>query len=741
MMKRTGKTTQRVLRMLGSALLLTTLLGAPLSPAPAQAANLAWSDVRPPLTSDNDTNGADGYTALPAFGTTTHAVTVAPNGDLFTSGGTAGAQKVYRSTNGGKNWTVATVTEATAGTIIRHIVVSPDYPTDAFVGVVFSDGTQANTTGDNGFCWVTTWPTGPAGNIGTSSGDCLSFADGGVFLDVMLATIALSSDFNWSNGTGEVAIGGLQEAGPGSVYIAQVSALRDTASAADFLATGDATSGAGDITWSLAYSANEEPRALARLWLDVSAGQTYGEIQNAGAWSGTASAQILSSFGGVCSSTDGQVAFDDTYLLGGPIFAAVTCGGASIGGVYRFDGNSWTNKTVVDGDCNQDFTSLAVSGNASATVIVASVNLSNRVCRTTNEGSSWSDVEVDGGTAVCNDCRIDASGSVTRVAGHRSQPSTVYHTGTATLSGVAASTNGGAGWQDTGLTNLAYTVSSVRELDANRAFAVVAVGGVDAIFYTDTYGPGAGWQRVLRTSRTDLSFGPGLGDLGASGKAFARFTSAITNKILVTTNGGLAWKDALSPDPFENGPDSNELVVAEGIRSGLVAYAGGDKGHVAVTTDGGVNWTVLAKDFGEDIDEFDLTSDPLVFFVTGEDFGGANTVWITRDGGSTFTRIGDTPWGVGDGSIDVDISGYNAAAHTGWVLAVTGGDTSIDEVYRIALPIGDWQDLDLDVSWTSGLCFPTPGSGDGTGLLLWQNAASGGPKLFYTVHPFTGPPA
>jgi len=269
-----------VLRFAAAGLMLVTTFGPfPDAPRPvAEAKNLDWGDVRPPLTSDNDSFEGDGFTALPTFGTTTHAVAVAPNGDVFTSGGTAGSQKVYQSINGGKNWRSATITEATGATVVRQIVVSPDYPSDGFVGVMFSDGTAADAAGDNGFCWVTTWPTSTTANIGTSSGDCLSFADGGVFADVMLATVALSPDFNWSSGTGRIAIGGLQEAGATSAYVAQVSALKDTPAAADFIATVDTTSGAGDITWSLSYTADEEPIDLVRLWLDVSTSRTFGEI-------------------------------------------------------------------------------------------------------------------------------------------------------------------------------------------------------------------------------------------------------------------------------------------------------------------------------------------------------------------------------------------------------------------------------------------------------------------------------
>ena len=720
----------RALRVAAAGLMLATLAGplrdAPAQPPMAEAKNLQWGDVRPPLTSDNDSDESGGFFALPAFGTTTHAITVAPNGDVFVAGGTAGSQKVYQSINGGRNWRSATVFTATGATVIRQIAVSPDYPSDGWVGVVFSDSVAADSAGDNGMCWVTTWPTSTTANIGT----CLSFADGGAFADVRLGSVALTPDFNWSNGAGRIAIGGVQEAGVSSVYVAQVSALKDTPVAADFLPALDASSAVGDYTVDLTYTVDEEPIALARLWVDVSAAATRGEVLGDAGWTGAA---ILTSQGGNCVAEDGQVGFDDDYTLGGTFFTAVNCLGPGAGGVYRFNGSSWSNQTSSDVDCNTDFNALAMSGNGSSTRIAAAAALSNRVCRSTNEGSSWTDAEVDNASNVCSDCRIDASVSVTRLASEPGNALKVYHAGTATLSGVSSSSDGGASWQDTGLTNLSYTVSSVRELDANRAFAVVANAGVDAIFYTDNYGTNAGWRRVLRTARTDLSFGPGVGELGTGGRTFARFTAATFNKVLVTSDGGFTWRDAPAPDPFAGGPDANELAVAESVRSGLHAYIGGDKGHVAVTTDGGAIWTILARDFGQDVDEFDFTSDPLVFFVTAEDNDNTNKVWLTRNGGATFTQVGANPWGSGDGGITLETGGYSAATDSGWLLLMTNGDSSTDEVYRLQMPAGDWEDLDLDVVWTDILTFATPGVGDGRALVL-----SSATRLFYTVFPFTG---
>ena len=299
-------------------------------------------------------------------------------------------------------------------------------------------------------------------------------------------------------------------------------------------------------------------------------------------------------------------------------------------------------------------------------------------------------------------------------------------------------------------------MNAVHELDANRAFATASLTsvfsglsiGTDAIFYTDNYGINAGWIRVLRTSRTDLVFGPGLGNLATSGRAFAYFnnTGVSSDKVLVTSDGGFTWEDAPDPNPFDFSPAPNEAISAESIRSSSLLYYGGDKGHVSVSTNGGNSWTILPRDFGDDIDEFDFTSypsafNPAVLFVGAEDSDNKNKVWITGDYGLTFSQVGDAPWGTGDGTIDLHIGGYDPATGTGHLIVVTGGATAVDDVWRLQMPTGNWTPLNLGVAWTSSDMIPAAGAGDGQVLMLWQNSTDGGPKFFYTFNAFTGNPA
>ncbi|MSQ10099.1 MAG: hypothetical protein EXR52_03745, partial [Dehalococcoidia bacterium] len=344
-----NKNLSKGLRIAGAALMALTVWGGPMAVvAPVEAKLLEWGDVRMPLTTDFDTDATGGFDALPNFSTTTHNMAIANNGDIFVAGGAAGAAKVYMSSNGGKNWKSATVTTASvAAAVIVGIVVSPDYPSDGFIAVVFNDGVAATEAGDNGICWVTAFPTAAGGDFAA----CLSYASGGLFERLMLRTVALSPDFNWANGNGEIAIGGTAETAATTVYIAQTAALKATPAVADFVVTVDATVAVNDSTVHLAYTHDEEPISLARLYLGSTAAATYGEILGSAGWAGTASPVITNSAGAACAVTDGQVAFDDEYSTGGSFFAAVTCSGAGLGGIFRFNGTAWSNKTVDDADC------------------------------------------------------------------------------------------------------------------------------------------------------------------------------------------------------------------------------------------------------------------------------------------------------------------------------------------------------------------------------------------------------
>ena len=216
----------RGVRLMASALMLATVAAPlPATVSPAKAKDLEWSNMRPPMTSEADTSDSDGFAHLPEFGAITHPIAVAPNGDIFVAGsgaeldvsglGTcAGATDaaesgatcqtataatgfslstrpvVFKSTDGGQKFRPVYLNSTAVGAggttatsaRIQKIVVSPKYPTDAFVAVVFAPqdfsigvANAAVNTNVNGLAYSTdgglTFPSVQTPTGGTAGGN------------------------------------------------------------------------------------------------------------------------------------------------------------------------------------------------------------------------------------------------------------------------------------------------------------------------------------------------------------------------------------------------------------------------------------------------------------------------------------------------------------------------------------------------------------------------------------------
>ncbi len=97
----------RAVALLGVAALLAPL-AQPLLPTAnstprAEAADLGWTDVRPPLSDISDTATAP-YATLPPFGDVAHPMAVTPDGNIFVAGGLPDPNRIYKSVDGGLSW-------------------------------------------------------------------------------------------------------------------------------------------------------------------------------------------------------------------------------------------------------------------------------------------------------------------------------------------------------------------------------------------------------------------------------------------------------------------------------------------------------------------------------------------------------------------------------------------------------------------------------------------------------------
>jgi len=774
------------LRVAGAALMAVTLLGPIQAPASVKAKDLEWSDVRPPLTDDADTTDTDGFRHLPDFGGVRHALAVAPNGDIFAAGAGTDVDSdldgtctslvdatqlpagggacltaatvtpaIFKSTDGGMKWRSApvwgagTLAGATVGlgTSIQKIAVSPKYPTDNFVMVVFSLAAAGANT--NGVAFSTD------GGANFSSAATTGALAANVFSTVILKSIALSPDFSWADGNGSIAFGGtsatannLTQAST-SVWKAATAANRGTTGGAGALTpvtmTADDFNTATDAIIDVSYTNNEEPITLAALYLDFGYG-TCAAVVTANTLPDCAAGTASIVAGAV--ATLGKVAFDDTYTSGGIFFAAFTDAG-SVGGAFRFTGSIWERKTPLAGsDCGGGVSDLAISGNGSTTRMVAGLLGSNQVCRTTNEGGSWSKADADGGDSVCDNCKMTTAGAQPTVAANRVTPNVVYwatstvSTATRAGGGVARSTDTGSSWSDTGIINEPANVNTnPRSVNDQVVFANARMNTSSSctgsgtcnrhLFLTENFGTGAAWKRVFRYGGGDASLAPVPASFTTDNTLYMRRTNATTENLLKSSDGGRTWKKTTA-DPLGNSPDANELLSADSTRSGSVIFIGGSKGHVSSSTDGGSSWTLLAKDFGDGLDEFDFVDTArTMFIVTAQDTDNLRKLWWTGDSGATFTQIGDATMGWGTGNpatvpFATLIDGLDKKTGKGKVLVVaansgTGTISNTDlYTYDLAAATATWVDGGTDQNWTENTTIATPGVGDGFTLVLWR---------------------
>ena len=730
------------------------VLGAMLDGAGSvMADSLEWTaSSRPPLTDAADTEGKqDGYNLLTAFGNVEHPIAVAANGDVFVAGGNTdvdrgdgaggppdgdcgdpedtdrnrnaacdfGAPVMYKSVDGGLSWRQATWVGAQAGALVRAIAVSPDYPRDNFVIVVFSDldrngstgdamdGLAISTDGGNTFRTSFTGATAGANDLDETEWTC----------------VALSPDFNFDEQSGSLAIGGWFAGDTtgefGTTFRANAKAFRNAPSA-DATWLGYATSAPeaeapGDRVLHLAYAADAggENRGLGRLWVDGSNGKTYGQVSIGVSFDNSRGGEILAADASSMIATMGQLAFDDDYRdADSGFFVAVAGSGTKTGGMYKYAG-SWTNATSDEGDCNVDMASLAVTGNGKSAKIIATESSGNTVCRSSNGGLTFSSVEFDGGNDVVRDAKVAAGVVIVAVGGNAA--GTAYLTSSGNLGGVSKSVNNGASWLDMGLTNQPYVVSSVIEITESSAFAMGSASGLTALFHTDNYGPHAGWRRVDRTPNVEILESAGLFTNENIGYLY-RTQDSSKERILKSIDGGMTYH-ALAFDPAED-----EQITATLFRTGSSVYLGTDNSNIYYTSDAGGSWTKVESSMHFDgrIDEFDFVTGTTTWILTAL-HQNTKRLWLTKDNGATFTEVpGGAPWGDGDITITVSQVGYSdLGAGTLFV------DTAAD-MWRMTKGANTWTELNLNRDISSFMStIPLSGTAsDGREYFLWDNGGA-----------------
>jgi hypothetical protein len=749
-------------RILGSAVLFATVLAPmPQQQSTTEAGSLSWGDSRPMLTTNEDTSSSGGFDALAAFGSGMHAITVADNGDIFAAGG----RNIFRSTDDGATWSdwpipvsavmmdasepgdnpdtdaieedfvVRAATNAVFGMgdagVVRKIVTSPNYSSDGFVAFVFSsDADGEDGTDSNGFCYSST-----EGEDWT----CYNGTEGAPWSGTRFMSLTLEPKFS---GDGDIVLAG---GGDNETISINSSALgQDNGEAAPgltrIMVPGPAqTDACPGTVLDVSYNANERPEVLGRVIQtdDGVFGQLFGDEGWPSCADNSRSEVMDDDQYEITDATAGSIGFDSNYVANDVYFVSVS-GTANalpnMGGVFLY-GGSWEELTAGERDCDGGYDSLTVGGEDGDTILVGSMSDSNVVCSSDDEGGDWSDTTL--GSNGCEDyCELDIG--VSQVALHRDDPDVVYSTSAGMLGSVMRSSNTGGSFQETGLTNLAYVTGGPNERSTSMAFAAgTAPNGMDALFQTNNYGGNAEWQRVLTYNGSDLRLVSPSSDFATASTMHAIRNNATDDVVLRSTNGGVSW-DVTSADPFDDSDEDNEAISGSAIsqRSANTLVAGGNKGTIAITTDGGSTWTNIDPDPRSSgrVDELDFISGTMVYVVTLENTRGVYTPLLTTDGGATFAEIGDpgNAWGK-DGSITYRNETFDGT--TGMALVIISGATS-NGIWRYDADAASpkWTKVQSGGNWSSGFSVGAPGIGDGRLLILYNSAEQ---QIVRTYYPYT----
>ena len=242
---------------------------------------------------------------------------------------------------------------------------------------------------------------------------------------------------------------------------------------------------------------------------------------------------------------------------------------------------------------------------------------------------------------------------------------------------------------------------------------------------------------MLTYNGSDLRLVSPSSDFATASTMHAIRNNATDDVVLRSTNGGVTW-DVTSADPFDDSAEDDEAISGSAIsqRSANTLVAGGNKGTIAITTDGGSTWTNIDPDPRSSgrVDELDFISGTTVYVVTLENTRGVFTPLLTTDGGATFAEIGDpgNAWGKG-GSITYRNETFDGTM--GKALVIIKGATS-NGIWRYDADAASpkWTKVQSGGNWSSGFSVGAPGIGDGRLLILYDSVREADRPHLLPVH-------
>ncbi len=724
-----GAVADRAARGVGLVGLLALTLGPlPLQQAnPATAGSLSWGNIDSVIASPGKLQAV--------------AAADASNGDVFAVAGMPdGASKVFRSTNGGIDWqpeagqlvravdtpAVEADPDASPAVIgvpatyfnctIQDLRISPEYEQDGtLVALCTQEANPLAISRDNGNNWDLSGAL-VSGTTPTAFDIAPNFdgSDGG---DIVVGTTGASTAISYARWTGS-------EFTDFTVPSSDHAASNERVLAISF--SPRYTNVSRVVRIIRTSSAVREDRATIT--------RGTGITGPSGDWEAASPVVNVVDSGNSDAVNDSATIVWPSDVESSAANYWVGLSLADTGDVYRNSGNF--QPLNVKESAPTKVTGLASRGTFDDATLYA-VDSGANSYRSTNGGDSWRSSEAiegddsiksigDGATSLA----VDGGG-------------TLYAGTTGSLGGLHKSTNGGSSWSDTGLTNEDYSkqVLDLHAVNGATLFGVFSDGNNTAVFRTDNEGSSGDWVRVDRSDKvTRVECSP---NVAADGGCYLLRSDDGGDQILRSTNGGNSF------DTTDSGPTDDAYIRSMEVISSSTVFVGSSDGRVIRTSDGGFNWDMSSTDLGNDVvaitasPEF-ATDNTLLAAARGT--AGAFEVWMSTDGGATFTKLGSSSgaWGNGSGN-SADAWGqleFSPLYPTDMnVYFVPDGNASDDEIFRKDLSATkNWDEAGYTLGQSGepySQIFLFAASGSPDGYALYASRAKAG-EFDRTYKPLSG---
>lgn len=217
---------------------------------------------------------------------------------------------------------------------------------------------------------------------------------------------------------------------------------------------------------------------------------------------------------------------------------------------------------------------------------------------------------------------------------------------------LAKSTDGGATWTEMyNITALADGIYGMSWFDADNGILVGERAGEDVIYTTDDGGVTRTeiWWNVFSAQFNCVHFARGQANFGVIGADNIAF--------YYTLDGGLTWTQG-TEDIVSTSDDIEKIFMVDGA----TAWAVGDNGTIAKTTNGGVDW-LQQPSWTTSIELTDVHFNTLNGhgFIAGND----QTAMQTKDGGVTWVSMAPVLEGPTDDINAIYLNGENHKLYIG----------------------------------------------------------------------------